>query len=339
MITSRQKEILKLIVEEFTRTCEPVGSKSICDKLNCSSATVRNEMVILEENGFIEKTHTSSGRVPSSSGYRFYIEEILEKDKHSLVPNTIKEIDKLFEDASLEREEAIRQAINLLSDMTNCTSIALGPDASKQKIKKVELIHLTDRKSLLIVVTDRGYVENKEITLDANINKDELKKVIDILNDLLYDTYLSEVSEKLTEALNEQNIKEFMDYRDLIVDNFINAFMKFAKDRYYVGGKTNLLAQPEFMYDMIRVKNVLEALENEEIFKVIQSDSTGLSVRIGQETKITGVDDLAVITVPYDTDTEDKGSISLVGPSRMEYRKVIPLLEYIAKNISKLYKK
>ncbi len=333
LLTKRQEMILKLIVDEYVKSAEPIGSKTLSDILDVSSATIRNEMGILEDLGFIEKTHTSSGRIPSEKGYRYYIETIvknLEEDTDGFF-----EFDKIF-DKEIERDEIIKEAINLLSEATNCTAISLGPNAYHSRVKKIQLVPISNHQALILVITNFGHVESKQITLSDEIDQVELSKVIDLLNEMLVDTLISKVSEKLHYEIQHSHIKELLKYRETIVDSFIEAFSKFAQSRYYLTGSSNMLYQPEFN-DIRKLREFISSVENNEIFKIVDQDSEGISVKIGSENLITAMNDCTVISSTYDTHDGEKGTISLVGPTRMDYRKVIPLLKYIASHIAKLY--
>ncbi|MFO7968708.1 MAG: heat-inducible transcriptional repressor HrcA [Candidatus Izemoplasmatales bacterium] len=333
-MTERQVKILKLIVDEYVKTAEPIGSKSLAKQLKVSSATIRNEMSVLEDLGYIEKTHTSSGRIPSEKGYRYYIETVaktIEEDTDGFF-----EFEKIFSNKEAERDIIIKEAINLLSEATNCTAISLGPNAYNSKVKKVQLVQLSSTHGLILVITNYGYVESREINIDQDMDVDELTKVIDLLNELLRDTPISKVSEKLHYEIEHNQIKELLKYRETIVDSFIEAFSKFAQSRYYLTGQANMLYQPEFN-DIDKLREFISTIENKEIFKIIDSEEEGISVKIGTENQVTAMKDITVISSTYDTQDGEKGTVSLVGPKRMDYRKAIPLIKYIAKHIQKLY--
>ncbi|QWC00585.1 heat-inducible transcriptional repressor HrcA [Mycoplasmatota bacterium] len=333
-MTERQDKILKLIVDEYVRTAEPIGSKSLSKILKVSSATIRNDMSSLEDDGFIEKTHTSSGRIPSEKGYRYYIETVaktIEEDTDGFF-----EFEQIFSNKEANRDIIIKEAINLLSEATNCTAISLGPNAYNSKVKKVQLVQLSLTHGLILVITNYGHVESNEINLDEKIDVDELTKVIDLLNELLRDTPISKVSEKLHYEIEHNQIKELLKYRETIVDSFIEAFSKFAQSRYYLTGQANMLYQPEFN-DIDKLREFISTIENKEIFKIVNSEEEGMSVKIGTENQITSLNDITVISSTYDTIDGEKGTVSLVGPKRMDYRKAIPLIKYIAKHIQKLY--
>lgn len=333
-MTERQEMILKLIVDEYVKSAEPIGSKTLAKVLNISSATIRNEMGVLELEGYIEKTHTSSGRVPSEKGYRHYIETVAKSVEED--SNGYFEFEEIFSNKEAERDFIIKEAINLLSEATNCTAISLGPNAYHSKVKKVQLVQLSLTHGLILVITNFGHVESKNINFDDNVDIDELMKVIDLLNEMLRDTLISKVSEKLHYEIEHSQIKELLKYRETIVDSFIEAFSKFAQSRYYLTGQSNMLYQPEFN-DIDKLREFISAIENKEIFKIVDSRKEGISVKIGTENQITSLNDITVISSTYDTIDGEKGTVSLVGPKRMDYRKVIPLIKYIAKHIQKLY--
>ena len=336
MLSKRQEIILKLVIEEYIRTAEPIGSRTISKVLDFSPATIRNEMADLEDLGYIEKTHTSSGRIPSDKGYHYYIEVILtDNNDYSKSFNII---DELFENADIKREEAIKQAMNLLSQLTNYTSIALGPSAYGSKIKKIELVPLSDSKCILLIITNYGHIESKQISVPNNTSIDDMKRVIEIFNDILHDCPIGQVSEKLHYEINTARIKDIMAYNQTIIETFLEAFTKFTQSKFYLSGKNKMLYHPEFS-DVQRVRELLSFFEQNDIFRLVENtEQKGLSVRIGKENQIRAMRDCTVITIPYQLNENKSGTIAIVGPTRMEYQKVIPLVKYLASHMSKLYK-
>ena len=161
MIGTRQREILKSIVEEYIKTARPVGSKALCKKFKCSSATIRNDMAALEENGYLEKTHISSGRVPSEEGYRYYVDNLMEAKKIS--GEDMVKLQTIFSNNELDLNDAISKSLELISDITNYTSVILGKESSLNKLEKVEVIPINDRQAVVILITDMCHVENKTI--------------------------------------------------------------------------------------------------------------------------------------------------------------------------------
>jgi len=336
MLTKRQEIILKLIVEEFVKSADPIGSRTLSELLDLSSATIRNEMASLEELGLLEKTHTSSGRIPSDKGYHYYIEKLITNNQN--YNESFNVIDELFSNKEMKRDEAIKQAMNLLSQLTNYTTIALGPSAYGSRVKKIELVPLYEDVSVLLVITNRGHVESKQITIPENTDIEEMKRVIEIFNDILFDCPIAKVSEKLHYEINEHKIKEILIYNSTIIDTFLEAFTKFTQSKYYLSGQSNMLYQPEFS-DISRVRELLSFFEKNDIFKLVEDTTkTGITVKIGKENAISAMRDCTVITVPYGFGDNSRGTIAVVGPTRMEYQRVIPLIKYLAKHMSKLYK-
>lgn len=340
MLTKRQQQILKIIIEEYVKDAQPVGSKSICELLNVSSATVRNEMVVLENEGYIDKTHTSSGRIPLDKGYKYYVESLLNDTDEIFEKQAYELVDSVFSANVIGREDAIKKACALLAELTNCTSLVLGPDSSDSKVSKIELISLKELNYMMIVITDTGHIESKNISFkEDEIDPEEVTKVVDILNDVLLNTPIKEVSYKLQYIMENKLVQEFINYRESIISNFIDAFMKFAETNYYMTGSANMLVQPEFQ-DANKLRKLLEVFEKRDLIHLIKNGTNDtISIRIGKETGLEAMDDATIISIPYENERGEKGTIALVGPTRMDYKKIIPLLEYIAEDISKLYKK
>ena len=180
MIGKRQNEILKIIVEEYIKTAKPVGSKSICDTLNCSSATVRNEMSYLEEVGYLEKTHTSSGRVPSELGYRYYVDNLMKPKE--LTGEEVLTLQTILNNQSLQLSDVITKSMEIISDMTNYTSLVLGNGSLTSRLKKVEVVPINETTVIAIIITDKGHIENKTINIDEKINPQNTKILFTMLS-------------------------------------------------------------------------------------------------------------------------------------------------------------
>ena len=344
MVTSRQKLILKAIVEEYVKTCEPVGSKSLIENpkyhLDFSSATIRNEMAVLEELGFLLKTHTSSGRIPSEEGYKLYVTEIInDRELNSIDDNVYNfpEIDEIIERNMLSREEAIKESMAKVSELTNYASIVLDPRGHNARIKKLQFVSISGRNAVILMVTDSGNVESRKIVVPESISIDEIEKIISFLNELLYDCPISEIDNRIKESMNNNELRDFINYYDQLTAAFIRTFTMMAKDDYVISGERGMFTMPEFQ-DLNKVQEMMSAIEKEDVIRSIvnQVDKNGVMVRIGKENTINAMKDCTVITVPYETSDGALGTIAVLGPTRMEYQKIIPLLEYIAKNIKNI---
>lgn len=335
MLSDRQKLVLKAIIEEYVKTNEPVGSRTLSkrDELAFSPATLRNDMADLEDLGYLEKTHTSSGRVPSEKGYRLYVEEIL--NEKETTQYTFPMIDDIFKRSELSKEDAINESMALVSNLTNYATVVLGQTALNSKIKKLQFISLQDRFAIILMITDQGHVESKRIIVPDGLSIREIEKVVNILDEVLHDCLVSEIEDKIKYEIDNEDIHDFLVYREDLVNAFVSAFSEMVKDRYSVKGQTNILAQPEFQ-NVEKMRELLNAIEQKEILKVIRYDDSGITIRIGQENEVKALQDCTVITVPYVSASGERGAISVFGPTRMEYDKIIPLLDYIAKNIKKI---
>jgi len=336
VLTSRQKLILKAIVEAYVKDAQPVGSKYLTQLpyLNFSSATLRYDMALLEEFGYLEKTHTSSGRVPSELGYRYYVEHLVTRDND--VAEQFPLIDEIFLKHKMGREQAIEEAISLLSDLTNYTAMAVGPNSSKNKIKRIDFIPVGDHDAVILIVTDQGHVQHQNIRIPEATNIENVKEVIKSLDELLRERTIEEASSILENTFAKKEIDSYMEYQSQILNSFISAFAKFAEDNFYLSGMTNVFDQPEF-HNVKHIKSFVDMLDRREILKLIGNEDS-LSIRFGSDLRLIPMENCTVISVPYRVSEQEHGTIAVVGPTRMEYNKVIPLVEYIASNLGKLYK-
>lgn len=335
-LSNRQKLVLKAIIEEYVSSGEPVGSKVLTEKpyLDFSSATLRNDMAYLEEIGLLEKTHTSSGRVPSELGYRYYVEHLVTRDYD--VVNQFPLIDKIFNDQSLNKGEMIKKAIDLLSSLTNYMTVASENRFDNTRIAKLDLVQISEYEALLLIVTNQAKVETKQIRI-PQMGFKEFKKVIDAFDKALKNSLVREVKYILkSEGVNEI-ISQYIDYQEEILTTFEKAFNEFNQTNTYRSGIDTIFEIPEFR-DVDRIRDIMQAVNDQKIHSILTAPTTGLSVRIGQENTIRTMTNCTVISVPYQIGDEDAGTIAVIGPTRMEYRRVIPLLEYIANNMSKLFK-
>ena len=329
MINKRQEELLKLIVEEYIKSARPIGSKSLCEKLNCSSATIRNEMSYLENLELLEKTHTSSGRIPSEKGYRYYVDNIMKPKE--LTGEDVLKLQTIFSNKSLVLSDAIIKSMEIISELTNYTSIVLGKSSSENKISKIEVIPLNDTDLVAIIVTDKGYVERRNLRIEEKISLLEIKQTVDLINKFIIGTPIDEVSMKL-EIEVKPKIADSIKQQKAIYDALYNVFNDFKEEtEIKVTKPSNILNAPEFN-DTEKIKKILNKFEDKEFIKNIskQENENGINIYIGSENEFD--DDITVIKTNYTLNGEE-GTIALIGPKRMEYDRVTTLLEYIKENI------
>ena len=244
MLTARQLLIFKCIVEEFIETAEPVGSKTLMTKyeLPYSSATIRNEMSYLEEHGYLEKTHTSSGRIPSTLGYRFYVNTIMQPNVDDEVKN---QVALLMGARERSLNEIIQESCQILSELTHLTTVALGPNSSYERLQHITLVPLNEKTITAIIVTDKGHVENRIFNIKNTEYLEDLKNCVNVMNDLLDGTPINQIVYRL-----ERDVKPILSTKikehEILFNAFLEAFMKFANNSVYFSGKENMLYQPEY---------------------------------------------------------------------------------------------
>lgn len=327
LITERQESLLKLIVESYIEDAKPVGSKALCDKLDCSSATIRNEMAILESLDLLEKTHISSGRVPSDKGYRYYVDNIMEPKE--LTGEDVLKLQTIFQNNSLVLSDAIQKSMEIVSELTNYTAVVLGNASSENKVAKVEVVPTGEDNLVAIVITDKGHVENRNVVLKEHVSINDIKQTVEIINKLIVGVPLSEVSKAL-EFEVKPIIGNYVKQHEALYSAFYNAFSDFAHHQdVKMSGKAKLLDAPEFS-DVNKIKGILNKFEDKELIKNIETNEDGIKVYIGSENMID--DDISVIKTYY-TKNGEEGTIALIGPKRMHYGKAEALLKYIKENI------
>ncbi len=332
-LNNRKKLILQAIIEDYINTAEPVGSRTISKKYltSVSSATIRNEMADLEELGYIEQPYTSAGRIPSDKGYRLYVDSIM--DQSILNAKKIEYIKQEFIDALGEIDDLVKHASKLLSNITKYASIAMAPQYGKTSLKHIQLISIDSLNVLAVIVTDAGVVKNSVIRMEESIDVHALEKITNILNDKLTGLSLDELNSLDVSDLGS----EINGYREVLFKVLPELFqtLKYSdKIEIYHDGAANLLDLPEYS-DVQKAREFLNVLEeNDLLFKVLEESSKDLSVTIGKENKITQLKNCSLITATYSLNGKTIGSIGVVGPTRMEYTKVISVVDCLTQNLN-----
>lgn len=333
-MTDRQLEIFKAIVDEFTRTAEPVGSKRLMDLLTfgCSSATIRNEMVALEDLGLLEKTHTSSGRIPSSKGYRFYVEHLMEKQLDEGIKHSLQAV---FSERHYSMDEIVKKSCDILSQMTSLTSIVLGPESRCQTLAHIQLVPLNERSAVAIIITDHGHTENKTFHFSENVSVKDIKTCCDLMNDKLSGTPINEVVERMRDI--QPLMASHVARHEVLFEAFVSAFMKFASEQVYCSGQSNMLYQPEFA-DIEKLKELMKMLEDSSLFRQIANHEGNVAISIGGDNELIQISDVAVVSSKFKINNNEQGELMIVGPTRMQYNRIVALMEYMSKVIEDMYK-
>lgn len=330
---NRRERVLKLIVEHFIKTAEPVGSRTLIEEynLNYSGATIRAEMNSLEQEGFLEKTHTSSGRVPSSKGYRYYIEHLRERS----VSDEFKyQMQSIMDEKIRSIDDVIKESCEILSQMTSLASIVLGPNATQEKLVSVQLVPISSTSATCVFITDQGYVENKTFVLNDKTSLSDVESCVKLLNDRLKGTAIAELIPKMKAI--KPLLSDYVIDHDVIYQVMLEAFVGFAKDRLSAYGKEELFEQPEFKDDATKIKKLIELFESPEVFREVEEDGDEeISIHIAGESK--DDDDVSIISAKVKIPGQKEGSIAIVGPKRMDYDQVVSSMEYLVNELERRY--
>lgn len=331
---NRRDRVLKLIVEHFIKTAEPVGSKTLIEEygLTYSGATIRAEMNSLEQQGYLEKTHTSSGRVPSSKGYRYYIENLRERS----VSDEFKyQMQSILDEKIRSIDDVIKESCEILSQMTSLASIVLGPNATQEKLVSVQIIPISETSATCVFITDQGYVENKTFVINEKTSLSDVESCVKLLNERLKGTSISELIPKMKAI--KPLLNDYVIDHDVIYQAMLEAFVGFAKDRLSAYGKDVLFEQPEFKDDAAKIKKLLELFESPEVFREVEDEDSDneISIHIGGESNED--EDVSIISAKVKIPGQKEGSIAIIGPKRMDYDKVVTSMEYLINELERKY--
>lgn len=337
MLTERQRMILTAIVDDYIRSAEPVGSRSISKRgdVGYSPATIRNEMADLEELGFLEQPHTSAGRIPSHKGYRYYVDHLAPLNLIS--PDEFKMMRVFFAEKLNAIEQVIQHAATILSHMTNYTSILLGPEVFHTSLRHFQLLPLNETTAVAIIVTSTGQVENKTISIPSGLSVSEMEKVVNLLNRKLTGVPIYKLKTALYNEIGQEMQRHVEHFEELM--SVLEEALDKDQDgqRLFLSGTTNMLNQPEFR-DVDKVKSILDLFEETPtLLRMMTSASatSGIQVRIGTENDHEAFANCSLITATYAIEGEAVGTIGILGPTRMEYARVIGILDILSKDLSR----
>ena len=333
MLTKRQINILDALIRLYTSTGHPIGSKTIMTEtaIDASSATIRNELSFLEKLGFIQKTHSSSGRVPSMKGYRYYIDHLVKPQE--VAKDKLQIINEVLGNHVRQMDDIMNQSAKLLSDLTSYTAIVLGPKAESSRLTGFRLVALNDNLIMAIVQTDGGLIENKVFRLSKPIDESDLVKVANIFNQHLVGLPLMEVARKL-----EQDIPFLIrKYASNAMDMYLSlesAFNASAEDRYHVSGKMNLLDFTEDM-DKQQLKSLYSLLDNKGNLNVlIDPIHEDFVVKIGDEFDNELFTNFSLVTAAYQVSGHGRGILAVLGPTSMSYDETFGVLDVFRKQLT-----
>lgn len=335
MALTRSDTILKYIVEYFIKKAQPVGSQTLIDeyKLPYSSATIRNEMYALEKMGLIEKTHSSSGRVPSAAGYRYYCDKLRDGSVNEELKYSIQNI---LDQKIKSIEEVIKESCEILSHMTNLVTVVMGPDEKEEKLASIQMVQISDKTITAIFVTDKGYVENKTFIVPENISAEEVVSCVSLLNERLKGTPIVDLVEK-TEAI-KPILNDYIVDHDLVYQALLETFVRFASDRLKLYGRDELFSREEYKNDTEKLEKVFKLLSDQQLLKEVKKgvkdEKDGRVLHIGD---IEGNPDVSMVTANINLGEEGNRAITLLGPTRIDYDQALSALEYIAETLTEYF--
>ena len=331
MLIDRQVLILQSIVENFITTNQPVGSKQIAQNIDFSSATIRNDMSKLEKEGLIKKTHISSGRVPSEKGYRYYVDYI--KKDYELSNSENEKLRQLSGGDIVSENNYLEKNSIVLSDLTDCTAVILAPTKTDRRINKIEVILLSSRSILVILVTNIGEVFQQNYKLDADFTAEDIAEINKLLQSYFYDVDMATAHVMIHGEL-EKYLKNKVNNYDMIVVALNRLLQNKIKKTIALGGKYNLLKQPD-IDNVEKLKEVVSLLEDDKIVELLDNNEVTdkPSIKIGTELKLGNIDDLSLVSSSYNT-SKGQGVIAVFGPKRMDYSKIMTLIACVRDNLN-----
>ena len=332
MLNDRKKQVLQAVIEEYINTAEPVSSNTILEKygLKCSSATIRNDMSELEHEGYLEKPHTSAGRIPSVKGYRFYVDELLNDENITL--EEIQYIKENLQTKVNEIEDLTKITTNTISEMTHYTTVAIGPDSSSNVIKDIKFILLGERLLMAVILTENGAVRETIIKYDEDVSQRQVNDLNVTFNNKLRGKTLEKIDKPM-----EEYIISTMEDQAKVIKPIIQQMNRAIEDtnKIYLEGASKVFDFPEFE-KIDTAKNFLSILDTkEEMVEILNAGlAKDINVYIGDENVNKDLKDLSIITFKHKVGNRDMGTIGIIGPKRMNYSKVISIMKYISKKLN-----
>jgi len=337
-LNDRKLRILKAIIDDYFETAEPVGSRTLSrhHDLGISPATIRNEMSDLEELGYIVQPHTSSGRVPSDKGYRFYVDMMLQLQKA--------EFTKLFyleelKNSASRIEDLLKNIAQHLANETQYTTFMSSPHYKKSKIKNIQLIEIEKNVILAVIVTDGNTIKDYMIRLDTDINQDILNKLAILMNEQLFGLTLLDIGLDVIHTLKE-SCEHGEEVISKVIDVIFQTIREIDETNVFTYGTTNILQHPEFN-DISKAALLIKTIEEKDVLRdiintTIESEDGLVKIVIGGENELEGLKECSLITTSYHIRGEKVGAIGIIGPKRMDYDKTVLNLRCLIKSVDEL---
>jgi len=336
-LTERDRRVLQAVIMDYIQTAQPVGSRIVSKKykIGLSPATIRNVMADLEEMGFLTQPHTSAGRVPTDRAFRFYVDSILEMRKLTRLEKD--RIENSLQEENPDLGEIMKRASSLLSLLSRQTGVVLAPRFASNIFKHIEFIRMRDRKILVIIVSQTGQVQNKVIESDEEMSQDELNRFSNYLNEFMSGLSLTQAKRKIMEEMKKEKVLfDKLMYRALQLSQ--KALEDEEEGNLYIEGKTNIIQSPEFA-DLEKMRVLLLAFEEKtKIVKLLDKAllAHGIQIFIGAENEFHEMVNCSLVAAPYTRENFTLGTLGVIGPTRMDYSKIIPVVDYTAQILGKI---
>lgn len=339
MLDDRKIRVLYAIINSHILSAEPIGSRTISKDydLGVSSATIRNEMSDLEEQGYLNKPHSSSGRVPSDKAYRLYVDEILRIKKPTIDLIKKDKIKQILSKESREIEQLIQNSAKVLSALTSYTAIAISPQAKQSRLKHIQLIPIDSRQTLMVIVSNSGVVKNSIFRLDEEVPEDEVVIISGFLNDKLKGLTIDEITEQINIGVFKQ-VFEFKAILDIVLPIISQSLLDIDTIDVYSDGITNILNFPEYK-DLEKAKSFISFIENKELLVDLMLKNPlekDIEITIGNENIYSSIKDCSLITATYRLGDKTIGKIGVIGPTRMDYLRLIDIIQLFSVNITEI---
>lgn len=332
----RRGHILRALISHYVRSGEPVGSKTLVDGygLGVSPATVRNELAWLEEEGYISQPHTSAGRVPTDTGYRYFVDTVGTGTKLPAVDR--RRVMDFFGEPRFELEDALRQTAALLSNLTDHAAVVFAPALDRSIVRHVELVSLVGERAMVVIVTDTGRVENHVISVRDMPDDVQLSHTAEILNRVLEGVALESAARAIVEGVDRFPL-ELRDVTSSVAAVLAQSLSIHEAERMFLEGTSTIVDETKFA-DLETVRQVIGALEHRRLLLEVlaESLSAGVSVRIGSENGLAEMQFCSVITAPYGSGGDPIGTLGIVGPTRMDYERTIAAVREVSSNLGRM---
>ncbi|MEX0929263.1 MAG: heat-inducible transcriptional repressor HrcA [Balneolales bacterium] len=342
-LSNREQEVLEYIIQNFIVTANPIASKTLVSKhrLNISSASVRSAMNSLERKGFLDHPHTSAGRIPTELGYRYYVNSLMKVSDLSIIEKDT--LDKLNSFINVDMDDAVKSAARILARLSNLLAVVVAPKLASGFFRRIELISLSSNRLMIVLTVESGLIKTISVEVEAEFSQKELEHVGRVLNERLSGLVLSDIPNKIHAMLSDFEESDKTGLIRVFIDSADTIFEDHQLRNFHFGGVEYIAMQPEFS-DLSNYRSIVELIENEDLIIHLfdetedvpdeKSDKREVKVRIGTENKIQQIEQCSVVSANYSIGNIT-GTIGLVGPTRMNYSRMIALVEQLANRFNK----